>query len=126
MNLTELIRWQYRGYAIFHRSRENLLMHIVCVPLFIAGNIGLIVTVANLMWLGSIAAIAVMIVSVALQGRGHARERHPAEPFTGAINAIARIFLEQWITFPRFVLSGGWRRALSQSNESGIAEPTNQ
>jgi len=23
----------------------------------------------------------------------------------------ARIFLEQWITFPRFVLSGGWYHA---------------
>jgi hypothetical protein len=26
-------------------------------------------------------------------------------------NAISRIFLEQWVTFPRFVLSGAWMRA---------------
>jgi hypothetical protein len=25
---------------------------------------------------------------------------------------VGRIFFEQWITFPRFVLSGGWLRAL--------------
>jgi uncharacterized protein len=28
------------------------------------------------------------------------------------IDAVTRIFLEQWITFPRFVLSGAWIRAL--------------
>ena len=35
-----------------------------------------------------------------------------APPFTSPANAVARIFCEQWITFPRFVLSGGWYRAL--------------
>jgi hypothetical protein len=31
------------------------------------------------------------------------------------MNAVARLFLEQWITFPRFLLSGGWSRALRTS-----------
>jgi hypothetical protein len=52
-----------------------------------------------------------MIVSVALQGRGHRQEPMPPEPFTSMGNAISRIFLEQWVTFPRFVLSGAWMRA---------------
>jgi hypothetical protein len=59
--------------------------------------------------------LACMIVSVALQGRGHKIEETPPEPFTGMGNAFAPIFLEQWITFPRFVLSGSWSRALRAS-----------
>jgi hypothetical protein len=39
----------------------------------------------------------------------------PPEPFTGAGNAVARLLLEQWITFPRFVVSGGWHRALKSA-----------
>jgi hypothetical protein len=57
-------------------------------------------------------AIAAMLVSVALQGRGHRQESTPPEPFTSPVNAVSRIFLEQWVTFPRFVLSGGWSHAM--------------
>ena len=46
---------------------------------------------------------------MAMQGRGHRRER-PA-PFAGALDMILRIFAEQLITFPRFVLSGEFARA---------------
>ena len=38
-------------------------------------------------------------------------------PFRGPIDVGSRIFVEQWVTFPRFVLSGGlaqaWRAATS-------------
>lgn len=43
MNVAELLRWQWDGYPRVHRSRANLLIHIVVVPLFVLGNIGLIV-----------------------------------------------------------------------------------
>ena len=33
------------------------------------------------------------------------------------MQALSRIFLEQWVTFPRFVFSGGWWRALRQAPE---------
>jgi hypothetical protein len=59
-----------------------------------------------------------MVVSLALQGRGHRQEQVPPEPFTSPANAISRLLLEQWVTFPRFVLSGGWLRALRQESES--------
>ena len=48
---------------------------------------------------------------MALQGRGHRGEAVPGAVFEPR-NALSRIFLEQWITFPRFVLTGGWWRAL--------------
>ncbi len=115
MSVPELLRWQWSGYPKYHRSRANLAIHIAVVPLFLAGNVGLIAAfVAQSMVLGAVAAVA-MVVSVALQGRGHRQEEVPPEPFTSAGNAVLRIFLEQWITFPRFVISGGWFRALRQT-----------
>jgi hypothetical protein len=71
---------------------------------------------------GSIAAggfwLTGMVLSIALQGRGHKREAIPPDPFTGPGNAIARIFLEQWVTFPRFLLSGGWSEAFRATTDS--------
>jgi len=108
-----LLAWQWEGYARYHQSRANLLMHIVLVPLFLAGNVALVVGAIRLDWIEAVAGFALMAISMALQGRGHKIEPVPPVPFSSAGNAIARIFLEQWITFPRFVLSGGWSRALS-------------
>ena len=112
MGLAELLRWQWDGYPRVHRSRTNLLIHIVVVPLFVLGNVGLVVALLSTSWPLGAVSLAVMLVSVALQGRGHRREQLPPEPFTGPANALSRIFLEQWVTFPRFVLSGRWIRAL--------------
>ena len=111
MNLTELLRWQWDGYPRVHRSRTNLLIHIVVVPLFVLGNIGLVVALLLRALPLGVVSLVTMSVSVALQGRGHKQEQVPPEPFTGPANAVSRIFLEQWITFPRFVLSGKWSRA---------------
>jgi hypothetical protein len=107
-----LLAWQWQGYSRNHQSRVNLLLHILLVPAFLAGNIALILGVIRLDWIEAVAGLASMALSVALQGRGHKTEAIPPAPFTGPGNAIARIFLEQWITFPRFVLGGGWWRAL--------------
>ena len=107
-----LLAWQWQGYARYHQSRANLLMHIVLVTAFLAGNVALLVGAIRQSSIESAAGAALMLVSIALQGRGHRSETAPPEPFTGAANALSRIFLEQWITFPRFVFSGGWWRAL--------------
>ena len=114
MNTAELLRWQWEGYPRYHQSRFNLLLHIVLVPLFLVSNIALLVAPVERSWLVGIIAVVVMAFSVALQGRGHREEPLPPEPFTGPVNALMRIFLEQWVTFPRFVFSGGWFRALGQ------------
>jgi hypothetical protein len=111
MNLGELLRWQWDGYPRVHRSRTNLLIHIVVVLLFALGNIGLIVALLSRLLLLGVVSLVTMVVSVTLQGHGHKQEQVPPEPFTGPANAVSRIFLEQWVTFPRFVLSGKWFRA---------------
>lgn len=111
MPVIQLLRWQWTGYSRYHQSRANLLLHLAVVPLFLAGNVFLLVALALGWWVGVAISLAAMVLSVALQGRGHGQEAVPPEPFTSPLNAVLRIVLEQWVTFPRFVLSGGWRRA---------------
>jgi hypothetical protein len=110
-----LLRWQWEGYERYHRSRANLLLHIVAVPLFLSGNLGLVGSLVRLEPISAVGSLACMVVSVVLQGRGHGREAEPPVPFRGPLDAVGRIFLEQWINFPRFVLTGGWTRALRAS-----------
>ena len=115
MRMSELLRWQWEGYPRYHRGKFNLLLHVVAVPLFLLGNVGFIVALARGSWPVALVCLLAMVASVALQGRGHKLEAVPPEPFTSAGNAVARIFLEQWVTFPRFFLTGGWLNALRQS-----------
>lgn len=110
--MKNLLAWQWTGYPKFHSSRANLLLHIVAVPLFLSGNLVLLVSLASLSPVLFAVGAASTGIGLALQGRGHKLEALPPEPFTGVGNAVARIFLEQWVTFPRFVLSGAWFRAL--------------
>lgn len=112
MGVIELLCWQRAGYPRYHQSRGNLVLHVLVVPLFLAGNVLLVLALAKGWWLIALLSLAAMVVSVALQGRGHGREAVPPEPFTSPFNAVGRIFLEQWITFPLFVLSGGWAKAM--------------
>ena len=112
MSAIQLFRWQWGGYTQFHQSRANLVLHIFVVPLFLAANILFVVALLQAWWLVAVLSLAAMAVSVALQGRGHAREPVPPEPFTSPLNAVGRIVLEQWVTFPRFVFSGGWTQAM--------------
>ncbi|AXF85441.1 hypothetical protein DTO96_101172 [Ephemeroptericola cinctiostellae] len=116
MSILELLRWQWSGYPRYHHSRANLLIHIVVVPLFLAGNVALVVAVIERSATLAIFSVVAMVVSVAFQARGHGKEEVPPEPFTSRTNALSRILLEQWVTFPRFVISGGWFRALRQSS----------
>lgn len=118
-----LLAWQWRGYADYHGSRRNLVIHLVTQPVFVTGFF----CVLGAPFTGSLAGIAgsalgglvMMAVAMIAQGRGHAMEAAPPIPFAGAGDAVGRIFLEQLVNFPRFVLSGGlakaWREAAPKS-----------
>ena len=112
MRLNELARWQWEGYPKYHQSRANLLIHIVAVPLFLVGTVMLVASALQASVAFLALGIGCMVVAVALQGRGHRLEPVPPEPFSSPLNFVSRLFLEQWVTFPRFVLSGGWGAAL--------------
>jgi len=118
MTAAQLLKWQWQGYAKYHQNATNLLLHIFAVPLFILANVLAIVAVVKLSLLLFIAAILDLVVSVNIQGRGHRLEPIPPEPFTGPANVLGRLFFEQWVTFPRFVLSGGWSRNLAHARKS--------
>lgn len=105
-----LLAWQRRGYPHFHATRRNLMLHIVTVPLFWLGSLAVVLGgVVDVR--AVVAGVVACAVAVVVQGRGHAGEPQAPIPFRHAGDAVARIICEQWITWPRFVLSGGLREA---------------
>jgi hypothetical protein len=105
-----LLAWQWSLYNDNHRDHRNLIIHAFTNPLFLAGTIAIPLAIATRWWLAPI-GLVMMGLAMALQGRGHKLEAVPPVPFRGPGDVIARIFVEQWITFPRYVLSGGFARA---------------
>ena len=112
MKSAELIQWQWNDYATYHLSRNNLLLHIVAVPIFLIANIALVLALLQGNWSRALVSLVVMALSFAAQAVGHGKEANPSIPFASPANAFGRIFAEQWINFPRYVLSGSWWRAL--------------
>jgi len=114
-----LLAWQWRGYSATHRNRLNLAIHMVAVPAFIAGVLAAVVQTLHARWFGVMVALLVAIGAFALQGLGHQRERVRPEPFAGPGDFVARVFAEQFITFPRFVLMGQWVRNFAEQDKRG-------
>ena len=113
-----IFTWQFKGYPRVHAARKNLIIHAMTVPIFMGGTI---LAITGPFWAagwGAVVALAAgifaMILAVGLQGKGHRGEANAPEPFRGPGDVVKRIFVEQWVTFPRFVLSGGFRRALHE------------
>lgn len=105
-----LLAWQYALYPDNHTDRRNLVLHVLTVPFFCSGTASIASAAFTAWWLAP-AGLGAAAVAVALQGRGHKLEPRPPVPFRGPLDVLARIFVEQWITFPRFVLRGGFARA---------------
>jgi hypothetical protein len=114
-----LLAWQWSGYAAYHGSRRNLVIHLVTQPIFVMGFFSLLSAPLGGSLVGIVARALGGIVAMALamiaQGRGHAIEASPPIPFAGPGDALGRIFLEQLVNFPRFVLSGGLAKAWRES-----------
>ncbi len=97
-------------YTATHQDRVNLLIHLVAVPLFMAGTLWIFRSAGQVDIYGMAEGFAVIAVSMASQAIGHRRERNPPHPSNGPRDFISRIFIEQFVKFPRFVLSGHWWR----------------
>jgi phage terminase small subunit len=113
-----LLKWQWNDYSAKHRSRTNLLLHIVTVPVFQVGCVVLVGTAIARSGVGMALGVLGMLAALIIQGRGHRGERETPVPFDGAADVVSRFVVEQWVTFPRFVLSGGWRRNLKASGKA--------
>lgn len=104
------LAWQYRHYPEFHADRRNLVLHVLTVPLFQGGTVLLTGPLWGPAWL-ALAGFGAMAFAMAVQGRGHRIEQNPPAVFRGPLDVATRIFAEQWLAFPRFVLSGSFARA---------------
>jgi hypothetical protein len=105
-----LLAWQFSNYPTGHRNRQNLAVHVATAPIFMAGTAALLLAPFNGPSLLMFAVPAVLLPLV-LQGRGHRMEANRPLPFRGLGDLVARFFVEQWVTFPRYVLSGGFSSA---------------
>jgi len=106
-----LLAWQWSIYPRGHRNRTNLLTHALSAPVFILGTLALVNSpFVPSVWLG-VGGLAAMVLVMFIQGRTHRREQLGPVPFRGPLDVLQRLFVEQWITFPRYVLSGGFARA---------------
>lgn len=112
-----LLAWQWAHYPGGHADRTNLLVHAITVPLFWSGLATLALAPLSGAPLGALGGLAMMVIAIAAQGRGHKREEVAPLPFRGPLDVLARIFVEQLVTFPRFVLSGGFARAWRTAGE---------
>jgi len=106
----DLLAWQFAHYPEFHGSKANLALHVLTVPLFQAGSIFLVLGWLSVSWL-PVVGLLMMALAVVAQGRGHALEHNPPVPFASRGEAVRRIVLEQWVNFPRYVVTGGFGRA---------------
>ena len=107
----DLVGWQWALYAPGHRDRLSLLLHIATVPLFWIGTVMLAGAIGGGSAGAAVSGLALWLAALLAQGRGHGREREPPVAFHGSIDFASRFAVEQFVTFPRFVLSGGWLKA---------------
>lgn len=107
-----------RTYPKYHRNRVNLLIHLVAVPLFVASVFGALWFAFQGQLFLAAAFLIGPAISLASQGYGHKLEEAPPIPFSGPGNYIKRILIEQFLSFPRFVISGGWFAAFRAKNGS--------
>ena len=118
MTLGQLIDWQWSDYDDKHRNRNNLLIHIVAVPVFwiagfeVLGALSLMLfgvpgTFRMIFW-----AAVLIGLSLGAQAYGHSLERSAPHEAKNGTEFAKRVLVEQFFNFPRFVLSGGWFRNL--------------
>lgn len=121
MTFLDLVEKQWAGYADRHRTRQNLLIHIVAVPMLWLAAFqamgGLLLLLLGVPGAFTMLAWATVLGGLSLfaQGHGHARETVAPEKFADAGDFVRRLLAEQFINFPRFVLGGQWLRNLQAS-----------
>ncbi|MBF8658123.1 terminase [Pseudomonas putida] len=109
--LPNLLAWQWRGYSHSHRHPANLVLHLIAVPLFILGALLIVSGLLGLDIVQLAVGLLALVAAIALQRHGHRLEADTQEPFIDRTDRVQRVLSEQFITFPRFVLSGAWWQA---------------
>ncbi|SEP66027.1 hypothetical protein SAMN04244573_00228 [Azotobacter beijerinckii] len=99
----------FHHYEDCHHNRTNLALHMLALPLFVVACLVLASALLSLNLLALILGGLGLSAALALLAQGHRFEtgsdpRHPE-------NSLSHLLVEQFLTFPWFVLSGAWRRA---------------
>ncbi|CCN47495.1 conserved hypothetical protein [Vibrio nigripulchritudo MADA3029] len=110
MSIRKLVQHQQNTYGHFHQHQGNFLIHLIMVPVFIIGFWGALVSLVLGKFLMAGGLVLLPLISIAVQGIGHKKEHLPPEPFTSPVNAVTRILLEQLYTFPKYLISGKWKK----------------
>ncbi len=113
---TSLLAWQWKSYRDAHQARANLAVHACTAPIFVAGTAALVAAP----WVGpawTLGGALAAFAAIAAQGRTHRLEPSGPAPFRGPLDVLLRILAEQWITFPRYVLTGAFFRAWRAAGE---------
>jgi hypothetical protein len=105
----------WTSYLRVHSDRRNLVIHVFAVPLFVGAFLSLIFCLIRGDYLTAVFAMFGAFAALLLQGRGHALEAHPPEPFSGPGNFLRRWFREQFLVFPMFLLTGRWWHQFRES-----------
>ena len=104
-----LLQWQWELYPEGHKRRLTLAVHLVSAPLFVSGAL-MIATSPLVGWYSAVAGAAFMLATLVIQGWSHKQEEAKPVPFLGPMDFVSRFFVEQFVTFPRFVFSGAFAR----------------
>ncbi|HEY1958132.1 MAG TPA: hypothetical protein VGH28_21075 [Polyangiaceae bacterium] len=105
-----LLQWQWELYPDGHKRRLTLAVHLASAPLFVSGVL-MLATSALAGWYYAVAGAAFMIATLVIQGWTHKQEDAKPIPFLGPMDFVSRFFVEQFVTFPRFVFSGSFAQA---------------
>lgn len=106
-----LLEWQWKTYPRNHTLRITLAVHLFAVPAFVFGLFSALVFLVAGAWISAPISLAMSAVAFGLQGIAHRLEPEPPIPFDGPADAFTRIFVEQLVTFPRFLFGGELARA---------------
>lgn len=120
-NLSTLLQWQWSSYSKAHQNKTNLVIHVFAVPLFVAAIFGIAIAIFRFSLLLGVVSLAAGILSLALQKKGHSFEENQPPSFKGFGDFLLRLLVEQFITFPRFLFTGEWRRNFSRKRKSSRA-----
>jgi hypothetical protein len=104
-----LLGWQHRLYPGNHTKRSTLVLHAITSPLFCLGELALVAAIVTSPWV-ALGGLGIPLALIA-QGRAHKGEPVRPVPFRGPADFVARFVVEQWVTFPRWVLNGGFGKA---------------
>jgi len=102
----EIIQRSWRETPQIHRNRLNLLIHLICVPLFICAHVLVVLSVIT----GSLSGLFMGLVSIASsvvsQQFGHSLEQESTPPASNTYDIFVGFYAEQLLNFWRFLFSG--------------------